>query len=301
MEVEFADPFTQPGRWWRGNLHVHSTASDGRLPPAEVARHYRDLGYDFLALSDHRLITEPPSVEGMVVLRAAEVNSTGEAHPGKSLHLVLIEPSELPPGPPAEPEELLRESLRRAPVVLLAHPYWSNLSGDDVLALSGCLGVEVYNTGCEMEIARGFAEYPWDYALAGGARLLGVAADDAHRCAWDAGGGWVMVKAREPSPEALVDSLRKGLFYSSTGPEIQWVSVDETGVEVACDPALRIDFVAATNRGSQVRGSPGEPIRGGRYRWRGGERYLRIQVTDAQGRRAWTNPMYLPESADPSG
>lgn len=296
MEVEFADPFTQPGRWWRGCLHVHSTGSDGRLEPAEVASHYRALGYDFLALSDHRVITEPPTVEGMVVLRAAEVNTSGEAHPGKSCHLVLIEPEGLPPESLAEPGELLQESLRCTPVVILAHPYWSNLSGDDVLALSDCLGAEVFNTGCEVEIARGFSEYPWDYALSGGARLLGVAADDAHRCEQDSGGAWVMVKAEEPTAEALVESLRKGLFYSSMGPEIHRVSVDEKGVEVCCSPVLHIDFVAATNRGAQVRGSLEEPISRARYQWRGGERYLRIQVTDAGGRRAWTNPLYIDEA-----
>ena len=27
------DAFTAPGRFWRGNLHTHSTNSDGVLPP----------------------------------------------------------------------------------------------------------------------------------------------------------------------------------------------------------------------------------------------------------------------------
>ena len=45
--------FTNPGRFWRGNLHTHSTNSDGILPPEEVCRRYRAEGYDFLALTDH--------------------------------------------------------------------------------------------------------------------------------------------------------------------------------------------------------------------------------------------------------
>ncbi len=48
------DPaFTAPGQFWRGNLHTHSTRSDGILSPEEVCRRYRDEGYDFLALTDH--------------------------------------------------------------------------------------------------------------------------------------------------------------------------------------------------------------------------------------------------------
>jgi len=46
-------PFARKGRFWRGNLHTHSTRSDGRLPPEAVADFYRNAGYDFLALTDH--------------------------------------------------------------------------------------------------------------------------------------------------------------------------------------------------------------------------------------------------------
>ena len=36
--------FTANGRFWRGNLHTHSTRSDGVLAPAEVCRRYRAEG-----------------------------------------------------------------------------------------------------------------------------------------------------------------------------------------------------------------------------------------------------------------
>ncbi|MDP1620329.1 MAG: PHP domain-containing protein, partial [bacterium] len=48
------DPaFTAHGRFWRGNLHTHSTRSDGVLAPEEVCRRYKAEGYDFIALTDH--------------------------------------------------------------------------------------------------------------------------------------------------------------------------------------------------------------------------------------------------------
>ena len=37
----------------KGNLHAHTTFSDGRRPVAEVVARYRELGYDFLAITDH--------------------------------------------------------------------------------------------------------------------------------------------------------------------------------------------------------------------------------------------------------
>ena len=45
--------FSLPGKFWRGNLHTHSTRSDGVLEPAEVCRRYKAEGYDFIALTDH--------------------------------------------------------------------------------------------------------------------------------------------------------------------------------------------------------------------------------------------------------
>ena len=43
----------------RGNLHAHTTFSDGVLPPERLIAEYEKLGYDFLAITDHDdLITE---------------------------------------------------------------------------------------------------------------------------------------------------------------------------------------------------------------------------------------------------
>jgi histidinol phosphatase-like PHP family hydrolase len=48
-------PFAASGRFYKGNLHTHSTRSDGAREPADVCAAYRDAGYDFLALTDHFL------------------------------------------------------------------------------------------------------------------------------------------------------------------------------------------------------------------------------------------------------
>ena len=48
-------PFATPGRFWRGNLHAHSSLSDGALNPVDVVEAYKRAGYDFLQVSDHFL------------------------------------------------------------------------------------------------------------------------------------------------------------------------------------------------------------------------------------------------------
>ncbi|MBW3597379.1 MAG: histidinol-phosphatase, partial [Planctomycetes bacterium] len=57
----FADdavPAEPPLRWWKGNIHTHSLWSDGNDFPEMIAEWYRTHGYNFLALSDHNILSE---------------------------------------------------------------------------------------------------------------------------------------------------------------------------------------------------------------------------------------------------
>ena len=49
--------------FYRGNTHCHTTRSDGRRSPEEVIALYREAGYDFLALTDHRKLSEQEHFE----------------------------------------------------------------------------------------------------------------------------------------------------------------------------------------------------------------------------------------------
>ena len=64
--------------FFKGNLHCHTTVSDGKLSPDEVVALYRDLGYDFLALTDHRRLSAPTHLEEMCIRdRPVRVLSAG--------------------------------------------------------------------------------------------------------------------------------------------------------------------------------------------------------------------------------
>ena len=47
-----------PPRWWKGNLHTHSLWSDGNDFPEMIAEWYRTRDYNFLALTDHNVLSE---------------------------------------------------------------------------------------------------------------------------------------------------------------------------------------------------------------------------------------------------
>jgi len=43
----------------KGQLHIHTTYSDGRLTPQQVADLYKRHGYDFIAITDHDHLLKP--------------------------------------------------------------------------------------------------------------------------------------------------------------------------------------------------------------------------------------------------
>src|SRR5690606_2452567 len=58
LQGDDAVPADPPLRWWKGNIHTHTLWSDGDDFPEMVAEWYRTHGYDFLALSDHNILSE---------------------------------------------------------------------------------------------------------------------------------------------------------------------------------------------------------------------------------------------------
>ncbi len=54
---------------YKGNLHTHTTCSDGVRSPEEAIAAYREAGYDFLAITDHRLYTPGEELPGFTLRR----------------------------------------------------------------------------------------------------------------------------------------------------------------------------------------------------------------------------------------
>ncbi|MEE1042931.1 MAG: PHP domain-containing protein [Clostridia bacterium] len=44
------------GEFYKANLHVHSTLSDGRWLPQEIKKAYMERGYSIIAFTDHNIL-----------------------------------------------------------------------------------------------------------------------------------------------------------------------------------------------------------------------------------------------------
>jgi len=181
----------------KGNLHAHTTFSDGRHPIGEVIVRYRDLGYDFLAITDHddRIFDDywfniPPGDDRMLVLPGVEIDYRPlSQHVGKVMGdretLYVL-------NHPARYALTVEETLRRISVIRRA--------GLPIEA------VEITDTGVYRP------EYDVDAI-----ELPKIATDDSHRDP-HFGRAWIEVEAAR-SADAILRAVKAGDFRVGFAPE----------------------------------------------------------------------------------
>jgi hypothetical protein len=324
--------------WLKGSTHVHSSYSgDGDTPLGEVVAWYEARGYDFIVVTDHNRVTAEPTTGHLLVLPGVELThnpSRCEPPPpepdGKCrVHLnALI--LDVEPGPagkrPAEIAWQERRSTRRLDqyqaaierglamggVLQVNHPRWHwGVDGALLaeLAARGVALVEIGNAAFERWNAgepgkHASSEAMWDDALTAGARVWGVASDDAHHFGarpgrgayYPPGGGFVVVRAGRDAA-AIREALARGEFYASSGVLLAEVAVRGDRYRVVVDERSPGEhrFTAIGSGGARLSEHSGRavelalPAAG----------YLRVVVEDAAGRKAWTQPA-LPRSSDPA-
>ena len=300
--------FELPGRFWRGNIHTHSNRSDGVLETEEVCRRYKAEGYDFVALTDHFIglydfpitDTRPFRGDGFTTLLGAELHS-GAMENGELWHILAVGlPDDF--ARPNVPDFRARADQESGPdlaararaagaFVAVAHPEWSGLTTSDARSLDAAHAVEVYNHGCATGCDRPHGFYTLDQLLTEGRQLTLCATDDAHFSEPDHFGGWIMVRSEENEPDALLDALKAGHHYSSTGPELRNIHWSEKSVTVE---SSAVASVIVQGKGSAAVGVHGISMTRTRVpldRFADSD-WLRITVVDNAGKRAWSNPYW---------
>ena len=298
------------GRFFRGNLHCHSNRSDGQVGPEIVASAYRDAGYDFICLSDHFeaeygwQITDTRSLrdEHFTTLVGAELSSG----PWEERDAYWVTAAGLPldfEAPPADDHAgAIRRAAEYGAFVIMLHPGLNNLplaAAGGLPALDTVHAVEIYNHNLAVAAHPDGANgaYMLDGLLEKGYRLLVNAGDDAHfGHPSDRFGGWVEVHCDRLDPEALLESLKAGHYYSTQGPSFREVRSTGERLRVETSEAYAISLTGSGDRwqrGQERTSEGGEPITRAELDltpFRGS--YCRVTVVDPQGRRAWSNPIW---------
>lgn len=284
-----SNPYPSSIRWFKGNLHTHTTASDGRHGPQEVVDWYAKRGYDFLVITDHNLVLPVGGLDprGMRLIQGEELT-----HP--RTHTVGIGLQEtLPRGESTQEQiDLINAS---GGLAIVAHPNWMGLSVEDIAPLQGHIAIELSNQVCFRLNGLGDSVAWWDALLSQGHRCWGVAVDDMHDFALDAGFGWVLIALEgeapaNPTEAAFRAALQSGQFVASTGPSFEQIVVQGRTVSVRTSPCREIRFIG---RGARVLHCAQGAAKGeAAYELPVGEPFVRVEIEDAGGRRAWTQPFW---------
>ena len=291
----------------KGGLHCHTTRSDGDGTPEEVIKLHKESGYDFLALTDHRFYNYKNFAEDveMTIIPGMEFDNTFVRGNGfRTFHTVFIGPDDetngykqdekLPSGDAVNQEgfqKYLDEAHEKNNLTIYCHPQWSSTPTRYFDKLKGNFAFEIWNSGCAIEndMDTDNGAY-WDDLLGIGVKIFAVATDDGHQMHHHCK-GWVMVNA-ENNVKDILSALEKGAFYSSCGPVIKDFYVEDGVAHIEASECEKIIF-QSDKKPSRKFTAEDELLTGAKLDLKDDYDYIRVTVIDKEGRRAWTNPIFI--------
>lgn len=187
-------------------------------------------------------------------------------------------------------------------IAMLNHPTWSLQRLEDYknLDTTHIFSMEIYNHGCYTEGYDEINSHIYDELLRKGHKLYCTATDDNHNhfpsdhARWDSFGGFVMIKAPELTHRAIYNALKAGDFYASTGPKIFELYIEDERLYFKTSPAVKITLTTAVRQAKVLypekdQVSLCEGFFDLRDVYPG---YIRMTVFDANGKSAWSQPIY---------
>ena len=273
------------------NLHTHTKFSDGRFPLAEVVSAYEDLGYDALAITDHNRWQDhrQASTDRLLVLSS---NEPSLSHGEHALATGVQAPSPVDDGERHRErmQEVIDWTNEQGGLSTVNHPTWSGMSVERLLELQRFDSIEICNAGCTGHGSE-YSITHWDELLRRGRCVWGLATDDSHSD-WDRGLGWVEVYS-ERTEEEIVDALKAGRFYASTGPRFEQTSWDGERLFIKTEPVQGIALMSDIGPVAVAHGGNDTVTE---LEWKLGQRgcrYVRAELHRHDGKKAWGQPLFV--------
>ncbi len=321
----------QTGNFYKSNLHCHTTVSDGKMTPEEIKEIYTAEGYSVIAFTDHDVLVPHPELadENFLPLNGyeMEINEDASVKIGrKRCHICLIatDPENTKqvcfhrtkylPGntvnylsqinyDESEPDyereygsecvnDIIKKGVDNGFFVTYNHPTWSRERYNDYVQYNGMHAMEIYNSECELVGYYEYNEKEYDDMLCSGKRIYCIATDDTHpreSCF----GGYTMIKADKLEYKAITSALMNGNFYASQGPEIFDLWFEDGILHVECSDAKNIRLSTGARRCKRCAAPKGEFINSADFEVRPEDVYVRLTITDENGKFAYTNAYFI--------
>ena len=300
----------------RGDCHCHTTFSDGIGTVAEVASWKELAGLDFLFVTDHGTVRQKRQC---VKYR----NMWWGQEPGTQFHHLGILGLDQKYDVHRDLVRDYRNIVELGGFPFIPHPTgWFpvtrynqkqidalDLLGDDftIEVINGANNIfDCYDITDERSIAL------WDQHLSQGKTVRGMGNTDAH-LPQAVGDVWNGVLLQRPSKKKVLEALWAGHFFASDAPFIHLscgrAVMGDTArkrkgsrveVRYQCVDSVGLQLVRIVAGGKPVKEfhPTGDTVVKGSYgvKFKGGHSYIRVECLARDGRRAYTNPIYIREA-----
>lgn len=286
--------FEECNNWYKGNLHTHTSISDGVLSFEKCIELYKSGGYNFMAITDHRIYFEGLEEKDFTILPSTEFH-INDLEKRTAYHIVGIGMNrEVYSDDSFTPQKILDVIKESGGFPVIAHPAWSLMAHSDIMSLKGYAGIEIWNTVSETKSGRGDSTGYADVLASKGVVPLLFAVDDAHFYDDDYFGGYIMVNSTSCSRDDIIQNILKGNFYCSQGPEIRQISINAGTITVETSSVSQIGFMSDSfyceNR---ICRSTNGTLTKAEYCINDSDNLVRIECQDADGKRAWSQFIYI--------
>lgn len=178
------------------------------------------------------------------------------------------------------------------------HPVWSMETLNEYGNYNHMHAMEIVNNSCFVSGYNDYNEKIYDEMLLAGKKIFCTATDDNHnahpfeskKC--DSFGGFTMIKAPKLEYTAITDALLNGDFYASQGPEICELWYEDGKIHVTCKGVESIRLNAGVRR-TEIVYAENEPLTRASFNVYEDDIYVRITLTDKEGKHANTNAYFV--------
>ncbi len=214
MSIKYLLP--KEGKFYKSNLHCHSTNSDGKMTPEELKQQYKSKGYNVVAFTDHEILVDNSHLndEDFIALTGCEISISEQTDKDfafkKTTHLNLYSKD-----PACETlvafdpryawgglknadkykyfgekftreytteckNEIIEQANRHGFIVSYNHHAWTLESVEEVLKLKGLFAAEIYNYSNELNFCMGYSPEVIRGFAEEGIDIGCIATDDNH-------------------------------------------------------------------------------------------------------------------------
>jgi hypothetical protein len=291
-----SDPYQQEGTYYRAQLHFHTNLSlDGRWSRQEALASYKKNGYRVLAITNHDLVNHYLCDDPELLIIPAEEHTFPRPFWPLGPHAVVLFSQKHARG--FSFGQRLQNMTSMGGLVTIAHPSWPGSFSTGQWSMAELLRLSA-NLQC-MEVCSSHSDPQEDTLrwhelisyLGPQKAIWATAGDDAHSsdfynyC-------WVEIKAQSLDSVSIRQALQRGSFYPTMGPLAEYATEGNL-LNVSLAEEAKIIFIAGLGYPKPPQIAWESQGRSASYQPTGTEQFIRVEIVNDRGQRAWSQPFWL--------